>query len=79
MEVIINRLEFADFIILQEAALEVANRNPLLYPYRQQIQLVVSLVREDYSTNQLTQEVYDGLIRYLRSCINSSLERGCSC
>ncbi len=30
MEVMINRLEFADFMILQEAALEVANRNPLL-------------------------------------------------
>ncbi len=75
----IEKLEFADFIILQEAALEVANRNPLLYPYRQQIQLVVDLMREDYSTNQLTQEIYDGLIRYLRSCVNSSLRRGCSC
>ncbi len=75
----IERLKFADFIILQEAALEVANRNPLLYPCRQQIQLMVDLVREDYSTNQLTQEIYDGLVKYLRSCINSSLERGCSC
>jgi len=75
MEVIINRLEFADFMILQEAALEVAKRNPLLYPYRQQIQLVVDLLREDYSTNQLTQEIYDGLVKYLRSCINSSLSR----
>ena len=34
MEVKINRLEFADFMILQETALEVAKRNPLLYPYR---------------------------------------------